>query len=173
MNFRQNRRENGEIFHEVFVNGEEKYSTKVESETSLKTKSAAILQLSNDFYDPADVTIEYFHLDKRFEWEEKADCQVGHEGAPDSERLYKIYKTESCDTEIKNFIFCNPINGGWSDYEEVDKECSETCFRKLTRTCTNIIKKLYETAKLPFEEKANQRGFTQHIHLLQILLLVL
>ena len=69
-------------------------------ESFLKTKSAAILQLSNDFYDPADVTMEYFHLDKKFEWEEKADCQVGHEGAPDSERFYKIYKTESCEKEI-------------------------------------------------------------------------
>ena len=70
------------------------------------------------------------------DWVVHEGCKVGHEGAPDDSRYYSIWKAETCEKEIKEFMFCPPEDGGWSDYEE-EKECSEKCFRKSERTCTN------------------------------------
>ena len=30
-----------------------------------------------------------------------------------------------------------PVHGGWSDFKEVEGECSETCTKKHVRTCSN------------------------------------
>ena len=64
LNIRQ-RKIGSEIYYQIFINGERIHQDKVEATESLVTKSAAILYTSNNFWEPADVTIEYFYVDKR------------------------------------------------------------------------------------------------------------
>ena len=55
-----------ELKFKAFVNGEEFHSDTVESGNGVGMKSTTFLMLSDPFFEPADVEIEYFYLDKKF-----------------------------------------------------------------------------------------------------------
>ena len=64
--YMRQREEGSNLVFKAFVNGQEFHSDNVDNGNSVGMKSTTFLLLSDPFYEPADVEIDYFFLDKKF-----------------------------------------------------------------------------------------------------------